>query len=125
MFDPRDFASDPRTPGPRTKDKRREARRNHTKEREGLDRNGHRRQYDPRGTKRQTFQHRTDQAIADVGMCRPQDGSLLRLGDAVFLVGLLEGFGDLRRVMAFDFVPVEHIDGLAGPKECGGRRRGR
>ena len=49
---------------------RREARRNHTKEREGLDRNGHRREYDPRGTKRQTFQHRTDQAIADVGMYR-------------------------------------------------------
>ena len=41
-----------------------------TKEREGLDRNGHRREYDPRRTKRQTFQHRTDQAIADVGMYR-------------------------------------------------------
>ena len=60
MFDPRDFDSDPR----------REARRNHTKEREGLDHNGHRREYDPRRTKRQTFQHRTDQAIADVGMYR-------------------------------------------------------
>ena len=34
------------------------------------DRNGHRREYDPRGTKGQTFQHRTDQAIADVGMYR-------------------------------------------------------
>ena len=64
MFDPRDFAADPRT--------RPEARprRDHAKEREGLDRNGHRREYDPRGTKRQTFQHRTDQAIADVGMYR-------------------------------------------------------
>ena len=56
---------------------------------------------------------------------RPQDGSLLRLGNAVLLVGLLEDFGDLRRVTAFDFVPVEHIDGLAVAKECGGRRRGR
>ena len=105
MFDPRDFASDPRTPEPRPKDKRRtdeqikteawrksEAIRDyyksseyhsdrrsrfverraarHAKEREDRERNGHRREYDPRGTKRQTFQHRTDQAIADVGMYR-------------------------------------------------------
>ena len=70
MFDPRDFASDPRTPGPRTKDKRRETRRNHAKEREGRERNGHRREYDPRSTKRQTFQDRTDRAVADVGMYR-------------------------------------------------------
>ena len=32
--------------------------------------NGHRREYDPRRTKRQTFQDRTDRAIADVGMYR-------------------------------------------------------
>ena len=105
MFDPRDFASDPRTPEPRPKDKRRtdeqikteawrksEAIRDyyksseyhsdrrsrfverraarHAKEREDRERNGHRREYDPRRTKRQTFQHRTDQAIADVGMYR-------------------------------------------------------
>ena len=56
---------------------------------------------------------------------RRQDGSLLRLGNAVLLVGLLEDFGDLRRVTAFDLVPVEHIDGLTVAKECGGRRRGR
>ena len=65
MFDPRDFAGDPRT-----KDKRRETRRNYAKEREGRERNGHRREYDPRGTKRQTFQDRTDRAVADVGMYR-------------------------------------------------------
>ena len=64
MFDPRDFAADPRT--------RPEARprRNHAKEREDRERNGHRREYDPRKTKRQNFQHRTDRAIADVGMYR-------------------------------------------------------
>ena len=64
MFDPRDFTSDPRT--------RPEARprRDHAKDRENRERNGHRREYDPRGTKRQTFQDRTDRAIADVGMYR-------------------------------------------------------
>ena len=64
MFDPRDFTSDPRT--------RPEARprRDHAKEREGRERNGHRCEYDPRSTKRQTFQDRTDRAIADVGMYR-------------------------------------------------------
>ena len=40
------------------------------KERENRERNGHRREYDPRRTKRQTFQNRTDRAIADVGMYR-------------------------------------------------------
>ena len=49
---------------------RRAARRNHSKEREDRERNGHRREYDPRRTKRQTFQDRTDRAIADVGMYR-------------------------------------------------------
>ena len=64
MFDPRDLSSDPRT--------RPEARprRDHAKEREDRERDGHRREYDPRGTKRQTFQDRTDRAIADVGMYR-------------------------------------------------------
>ena len=64
MFDPRDLSSDPRT--------RPEARprRDHAKEREDRERNGHRREYDPRRTKRQTFQNRTDRAIADVGMYR-------------------------------------------------------
>ena len=64
MFDPRDFAADPRT--------RPEARprRDHAKERENRERDGHRREYDPRGTKRQTFQNRTDRAVADVGMYR-------------------------------------------------------
>ena len=64
MFDPRDLTSDPRT--------RPEARprRDHPKEREQRERNGHRREYDPRGTKRQAFQDRTDRAVADVGMYR-------------------------------------------------------
>ena len=64
MFDPRDFAADPRT--------RPEARprRDHAKERENRERDGHRREYDPRRTKRQNFQDRTDRAIADVGMYR-------------------------------------------------------
>ena len=64
MFDPRDLASDPRT--------RPEARprRDHAREREQRDRNGHRREYDPRRTKRQAFQDRTDRAVADVGMYR-------------------------------------------------------
>ena len=39
------------------------------RERNGQERNGHRREYDP-ATKRQTFQDRTDRAIADVGMYR-------------------------------------------------------
>ena len=42
--------------------------RNHVREREKRERDGHRREYDPRRTKRQTFQDRTDRAIADVGM---------------------------------------------------------
>ena len=64
MFDPRDFTSDPRTrPEPRP-------RRDHAKERESRERNGHRREYDPCTTKRQTFQNRTDRAVADVGMYR-------------------------------------------------------
>ena len=64
MFDPRDLATDPRT--------RPEARprRDHVKEREKRERDGHRREYDPRRTKRQTFQDRTDRAVADVGMYR-------------------------------------------------------
>ena len=40
------------------------------KERENRERNGHRREYDPRRTKRQNFQDRTDRAIADVGIYR-------------------------------------------------------
>ena len=64
MFDPRDIASDPRTrPEPRP-------RRDHAKERENRERNGHRREYDPRTTERQTFQDQTDRAVADVGMYR-------------------------------------------------------
>ena len=64
MFDPRDLATDPRT--------RPEARprRDHVREREKRERDGHRREYDPRPTKRQTFQDRTDRAVADVGMYR-------------------------------------------------------
>ena len=64
MFDPRDLASDPRI--------RPEARprRDHVREREKRERDGHRREYDPRPTKRQTFQDRTDRAVADVGMYR-------------------------------------------------------
>ena len=64
MFDPRDLASDPRTrtPGARP-------RRDHTKEREQRERDGHRREYDPR-TERKNFQERADRAVADVGMYR-------------------------------------------------------
>ena len=40
------------------------------KERENRERNGHRREYDPRRTKRRNFQDRTDRAIADVGIYR-------------------------------------------------------
>ena len=63
MFDPRDLASDPRT--------RPEARprRDHAKEREQRQRDGHRREYDPR-TERKNFQDRADRAVADVGMYR-------------------------------------------------------
>ena len=64
MFDPRDLASDPRT-RPEVR-----PRRDHAREREKRERNGHRREYDPRRTKRQTFQDRTDRAVADVGMYR-------------------------------------------------------
>ena len=64
MFDPRDLASDPRT-RPEVR-----PRRDHAREREQRDRDGHRREYDPRRTKRQTFQDRTDRAVADVGMYR-------------------------------------------------------
>ena len=76
MFDPRDFSSDPRpaTQARPKKDRRTDeqisTRRNPAKEREGRERNGHRREDDPRGTKRQTFQDRTDRAVADVGMYR-------------------------------------------------------
>ena len=63
MFDPRDLATDPRT--------RPEARprRDLTKERDERQRDGHRREYDPR-TERKTGQERTDRAVADVGMYR-------------------------------------------------------
>ena len=44
-------------------------RHNQPKERQGRERDGHRREYDPT-TKRQSFQDRTDRAIADVGMYR-------------------------------------------------------
>ena len=64
MFDPRDLASDPRT-CPATR-----PRRDPAKEREQRQRSGHRREYDPRSTKRQTFQERTDRAVADVGVYR-------------------------------------------------------
>ena len=65
MFDPRDLATDPRTRKPTTR-----PRRDHAKERESRRRSGHRREYDPRSTKRQTFQERTDRAVADVGVYR-------------------------------------------------------
>ena len=63
MFDPRDLASDPRT--------RPEARprRDHAKEREQRQRDGHRREYDPR-TERKSFEGRVNRAVADVGMYR-------------------------------------------------------
>ena len=60
MFDPRDLSSDPRTVAP--------ARRDHVKERD-RQRNGHRREYDPR-RERQSFEARSDRALADVGMYR-------------------------------------------------------
>ena len=99
MFDPRDIGSDPRTSEARTNppprqlltDKqinldisredeakrgyykrhyaRKQAQQRDGQERDGQQRNGHRREYDPTA-KRQTFQDRTDRAIADVGMYR-------------------------------------------------------
>ncbi len=62
MFDPRDLSSDPRRPVARP-------RRDHAKGRERRQRNGHRREYDPR-TERQSFEDRSDRALADVGMYR-------------------------------------------------------
>ena len=64
MFDPRDLATDTRT-RPEVR-----PRRDHVREREQRERDGHRRKYDLRRTKRPTFQERTDRAIADVGMYR-------------------------------------------------------
>ena len=63
MFDPRDVATDPRT--------RPEARprRDHAKEREQRQRDGHRREYDPR-TEHKSFEGRVNRAVADVGMYR-------------------------------------------------------
>ena len=63
MFDPRDLATDPRT-RPVTR-----SRRDPAKEREQRQRDGHRREYDPR-TERQNFQERADRAVADLGMYR-------------------------------------------------------
>ena len=48
---------------------KRHAARKQPQQRDGQERNGHRREYDPT-TKQQTFQDRTDRAIADVGMYR-------------------------------------------------------
>lgn len=62
MFDPRDFASDPRQTVTRT-------RRDPAKDREQRERSGHRREYDPR-SQRKNFQERTDRAVAEVGMYR-------------------------------------------------------
>ena len=62
MFDPRDLATDPRRTVTRP-------RRDYAKEREQRQRNGHRREYDPR-TERQPFTSRVNRAVADVGMYR-------------------------------------------------------
>ena len=62
MFDPRDLSSDVRTLTV-------EHPRDHTKEREQRQRSGHRREYDPH-TERQSFEDRSDRALADVGMYR-------------------------------------------------------
>ena len=62
MFDPRDLAADPRRTVTRS-------RRDHAKEREQRQRDGHRREYDPR-TERKTFEGRMNRAVADVGMYR-------------------------------------------------------
>ena len=64
MFDPRELASDPRTRTPTTR-----SRRDPAKEREQRQRDGHRREYDPR-TERKNFQERADRAVAEVGMYR-------------------------------------------------------
>ena len=48
---------------------RKEPQQRNGQQRNGQERNGHRREYDPT-TKRQSFQDRTDRAIADVGMYR-------------------------------------------------------
>ena len=48
---------------------RKQPQQRNGQQRNGQERNGHRREYDPT-TKRQTFQERTDRAIADVGMYR-------------------------------------------------------
>ncbi len=62
MFDPRDFTPDSRRSFTRP-------RRDHAKEREQRQRDGHRREYDPR-TDHQTFEGRVRRAVADVGMYR-------------------------------------------------------
>ena len=63
MFDPREIASDPRT-RPEVR-----PRRDHAKEREQRERDGHRREYDPRA-ERQSFEGRVNRAVADVGVYR-------------------------------------------------------
>ena len=63
MFDPRDLASDPRTRPAAP------PRRDLTKEREQRQRDGHRREYDPR-SEHQNFQERMDRAVADIGVYR-------------------------------------------------------
>ena len=62
MFDPRDLSTDVRTPSVAP-------RRDHVKEREQRRQAGHRREYDPH-TERQSFEARSDRALADVGMYR-------------------------------------------------------
>ena len=62
MFDPRDFTPDPR----RTVNR---PRRDHGVEREQRQRDGHRREYDPR-TEHKTFEGRVNRAVADVGIYR-------------------------------------------------------
>ena len=62
MFDPRDFTPDPRGSVTRP-------RRDHGVDREQRQRDGHRREYDPR-TEHQTFEGRVNRALADVGMYR-------------------------------------------------------
>ena len=62
MFDPRDFTPDPRRSFTRP-------RRDHGVDREQRQRDGHRREYDPR-TEHQTFEGRVNRALADVGMYR-------------------------------------------------------
>ncbi len=62
MFDPRDFTPDPRRSVNLP-------RRDHAKEREQQQRDGHRREYDPR-PEHQTFEGRVNRALADVGIYR-------------------------------------------------------